>query len=224
MHQTDWRTTLLRYSADDYKKYSYAEGQCHGECGRLGHGVWDATTDLEVVAKMWSGRRADCNVSCRVPDKLLLIDVDPRHGGQRTWQALLAKYGPWPDCEIHASGRGDGGAHLWVGRPPGKLTDARLGRGVEVKHHGGAAVLPPSLHGETGMPYVRIDGPLPIPPDWFVELITVPPPLRRPRQFPPRMSAPSVADAFCARQLLPDCPGLRSGNPSADQSRRPRHG
>jgi hypothetical protein len=172
-------------------------GTCRGGCGKLGHGVWDATTDLEVVAEMWSGRRADCNVSCRIPDKLLMIDIDPRHGGDRSWRALLARHGSWPECEIHISGRGDGGAHLWVRRPPGRLTDARLGRGVEIKHQGGAAVLPPSLHDQTRHSYIRIDGPLPCPPDWFVELITMPPPPRRSRPLPRTVHAPSVADAYC---------------------------
>ena len=174
-------------------------GKCRGECGQLGHGVWDASCDPTVIEQMWSGPRARCAVSCRIPDKLLMIDIDPRHGGDRTWARLLAEHGAWPECEQHTSGRGDGGLHLWVRRPPGKLTDARLGAGVEIKHHGGAAVLPPSRHDETRRPYVRVDGPIPAPPSWFVELVTV-----APSQPPGRRRAwrggrgASVADAFCA--------------------------
>ena len=105
-------------------------GKCRGGCGRLGHGVWDASCDPAVIEQMWLGPRARCAVSGRIPDKLLMIDIDPRHGGDRSWARLLAEHGPWPECEQHISGRGDGGLHLWVRRPPGTLTDARLA-GVE---------------------------------------------------------------------------------------------
>ncbi len=47
------------------------------------------------------------------------------------------------------------------------------------------------------MPYTRVDGPLPVPPDWFVELVT-PPPSERRSWAPRSLRGPSVADAFCA--------------------------
>ena len=33
-------------------------GKCRGECGRLGHGVYDATTDPEQVADLWQAAGA----------------------------------------------------------------------------------------------------------------------------------------------------------------------
>jgi hypothetical protein len=34
--------------------------------------------------------------------------------------------------------------------------------------------MPPSIHPDTGRPYVRIDGPVPPPPEWFMHLVTEP--------------------------------------------------
>lgn len=174
-------------------------GRCKGECGQLGHGVWDATTDPEVVREMWSGVRQDCTISCRVPYGWAYLDVDPRHGGDETWARILAAHdNDWPDCETHVSGRGDGGVHLWVQRPPGKVVNC-LGAGVEFKHAGAAGVLPPSIHEETGGRYRLVEGPIPAPPAWFVQLVTVAPTVRPEsgRRSLIRRRGRAVADDYC---------------------------
>lgn len=69
---------------------------------------------------------------------------------------------------------------------------------MEFKHHGAAAVLPPSIHDVSGEPYTRIAGPIPVPPDWFVRLV-VKSPTPRPttRRWTGLKDRPSVADAYC---------------------------
>jgi hypothetical protein len=106
---------------------------------------------------------------------MLMIDIDPRHGGHKSWAALEKKYGRFPECLMTFSGRGDGGAHLYVRRPPGRISAHRLGRGIDLKTSNGYAVMAPSVHPDTGKPYVRVEGPVPAPPDWFVELVTMRP-------------------------------------------------
>jgi hypothetical protein len=134
--------------------------RCRGECGRLGHGHYDATCDLERVTKWWSKDYPGADIGCRIPDTMMVIDIDPRHGGDLVWARRLAKYPeePWPEGMQDISGRGDGGLHLWLRRPPGLLRMPLWlsENGVELKLH--CAILPPSRHEETGGQYQRIDG------------------------------------------------------------------
>ena len=75
------------------------------------------------------------------------------------------------------SGRYDAGSHRFFRRPPGKLTPWRkLGPGIDLKTHAGYTLHAPSIHPDTGKPYVLVDLPIAEPPDWLVELITPPPP------------------------------------------------
>lgn len=173
---------------------------CKGGCGRHGHGLYDATDDVETVIRWWSGPYRGANIGGRIPESMLMIDIDPRNGGLDSWTALIAQYGPFPECMMMLSGRGDGGFHLYVRRPAGSLTTRRLGPGIDLKTSSGYAVMPRSIHPETGMPYTRVDGPVPAPPVWFSELMTVPAPLLKPQQS--RLVAPwhcasgSPAEAF----------------------------
>ena len=61
---------------------------CKGECGLQGHGVLDATLDAVIVTDWWGGRYAGFNIGLRVPDAMIVIDVDPRHGGDKTLAEL----------------------------------------------------------------------------------------------------------------------------------------
>ncbi|KUI17412.1 hypothetical protein AU191_08885 [Mycolicibacterium acapulense] len=144
-------------------------GKCRGECSKLGHGLWDATCDLELVAWLWR-KYPGANVGLRIPDPILAVDIDI----VEAFDALLGSHGGWPECQMHISGRNAGGAHLFVRRPPGMLTRKRLPAGIDLKGEGGYVVGPPSVHPHSGRRYHYVDGPIPDPPPWFVELITAP--------------------------------------------------
>ncbi|WP_082279554.1 bifunctional DNA primase/polymerase [Mycobacterium colombiense] len=151
---------------------------CKGECGRLGHGLYDATDDVHTVTEWWSGAYRGCNIGARVPEAMLVIDIDPRHGGDQSWADLEERYGSFPDSMMVLSGRGDGGHHRFVRRPLGRLTSARLGPGIDLKTSTGYTVMPPSIHPDTGDRYVLVDGEIPAPAGWFIPLVTAPPALR----------------------------------------------
>jgi Bifunctional DNA primase/polymerase, N-terminal len=184
--------------AENLVAYPNPLRDCKGGCGRLGHGLYDATHDVETVIEWWSGPYRGANIGGRIPESMLMIDIDPRHGGDLSWATLIARHGPFPECLETVSGRGDGGVHLYVRRPPGRISARRLGPGIDLKTSSGYAVMPRSIHPETGKPYTPIDGPVPAPPDWFIELVTVPAPLPNPQQS--RLVAPwrcgSPAEAF----------------------------
>jgi hypothetical protein len=167
---------------------------CGGRCGRDGHGVLDATTDPARIAAWWAGR--NYNIGARVPDPLIVIDVDPRHGGHHTLADLEADNGQLPDTLGVMSGRGDGGRHLFYLRPVGKLSAARLGAGLDLKTHTGYTVVPPSIHPDSGQPYLWEERPPVRPPDWLTVLLRPPPPASGPRRRRRTFTGPSIADQY----------------------------
>src|SRR5215218_6410503 len=118
----------------------------------LCHGLYAATGDTERIARWWR-RWPQANIGARVPASLLVVDVDPRHGGLDRLAELQREHGPLPPTRVSVSGRGDRAHHLWFLHPGGQLTAARLGGGVDLKTHAGYVVLPPSRHPATGQPY-----------------------------------------------------------------------
>jgi len=108
------------------------------------NGYHDATTDEKQIRKWWGARsKSGIGVACQ-PSGLVVIDIDPGHGGQESFDALLRVLGPLPPT-ITAS-TGGGGTH-YVFRCPPTLTRARghLGKGIDVKLHG-YIVVSPSIH------------------------------------------------------------------------------
>jgi hypothetical protein len=76
---------------------------------------------------------------------LVVLDVDPRHGGDRSLRQLELDEGPLP--VTLESRTGGGGRHLWFssGGSPGSPSRI-LAPGIDVKGEGGLAIAPPSLH------------------------------------------------------------------------------
>jgi hypothetical protein len=166
-----------------------------------GRGVLDATTDTATVAAWWGGQYRHANLGARVPESMVVLDVDPRHGGLDSLAELERGYGPLPETLTTISGRGDGGMHLFYRRPPGRLSSARLGAGIDIKTSAGYVVMPPSIHPTSGKPYTWIERPVVAPPAWLIALLS--PSAAKPDPQHSRASArtftgPSPADQFSA--------------------------
>jgi len=110
-----------------------------------------AATTREAVERLWHGfPHAPCvGVACERSD-LVVIDRDPRNGGDDTWGRLLLEHGDdWLRSATVATPRG--GEHVYLtarGRRFRSGTHA-LGPGVDVKAIGGYVVAPEST-GEHG--------------------------------------------------------------------------
>lgn len=127
-----------------------------GVCDRPGkhpiaqHGVHDATVDLSVITDTWREYpRANVAIATGAASGLVVVDVDPRNGGNDTLDALELQLGRLPDTT--AADTGGGGQHLFfrypVG-PGGEAIDlqAKLGPGVELQRDGQYVVAVPSGH------------------------------------------------------------------------------
>ncbi len=169
-----------------------------------GRGVLDATSDLSKVSEWWD-RWPDANVGGRVPSGLVVIDIDPRSGGLESWGELVAQN---HDIVTLAawSGRGDGGRHLFLRNPGGRLRGS-IGQGLDVKTHAGYTVLPPSIHPESHKPYRWDDVSVPIvaPPAWLIELLSKRPAIPQvPRSRRGIYTGDSIADWYTVMHTWED--------------------
>lgn len=151
----------------------------------------DASTDPAQLRSWWSGGWRDANLGAVVPAGVVVVDVDPRHGGDATLEQLDAEHGSLPATLTAVTG--SGGLHLWFAHDRVdelRQDDSVLGPGIDTRCAGrGFVVLPPSVH-PCGGTYQWAKGartPAPLP-DWAAERLA-----RPPRQLTMTLPAPTPA-------------------------------
>jgi hypothetical protein len=142
------------------------------------HGLKDATTDPKQIAAWW-GSNPHLNIAV-VTAGLLVLDVDPRHGGYESLVALeeAADILPHTWCVI----TGSDGRHIYMALPNGANVSnsaGKLGRGLDIRTTGGYVVAPPSIH-ISGKAYSWLespeDAPLALAPAWLIDKLKPRPP------------------------------------------------
>lgn len=106
---------------------------------------------------------------------IVVLDIDPRHGGEQSLARWETAFGPLP-ISIEAKS-GGGGRHVYF-RHPGGVTHNRVGiaAGIDLRGDGGCVVAPPSIHG-SGNAYAWASGHEPEKlalaelPDWLLSLV-----------------------------------------------------
>lgn len=108
-------------------------------------GLHNATTDEATIRRWWTSWR-DANIAIRTGDGLLVVDIDPKNGGDDSLSDLLALHGPLPDTATVITG--SGGTHFYFCVDGRYRNAANLGGwdGIDVRADGGYVVAPPSLH------------------------------------------------------------------------------
>jgi hypothetical protein len=130
-----------------------------------------ATTDEDAVSTWWA-RWPDANVAVATGDGLLVVDVDPRHGGNASLHDLERAHGPLPDTPRVLTG--GGGLHVYfaITEPIGNR--AGTVPGIDLRGHGGFVVGPPSFH-PSGRRYAWETGSSPddvqlaLAPQWLLD-------------------------------------------------------
>jgi hypothetical protein len=164
---------------------------CRGTCGRLGHGVHDATTDPKRIDEQFDAAPHACGygIACgRGYEPLLGVDLDRKNGvdGVVSLVALAEQHGfTVPETTIIATP--SGGEHRWFIGPAGapvRNSASKLGPGVDVRGYGGFLVGPGSWTPK-GI-YRFVDRrPAAELPDALLALMLPPPPVRRPPVYLP---------------------------------------
>lgn len=166
-----------------------ARPPCHGECGRFGHGVYDASTDPARIRELFAAapRATGYGIACGLPPYHLIgVDLDTKAGTNA--RAALRELAVRHRFTLPATVvvlTPSGGLHLWLSGPPDAVVPNSAGRlapGIDIRGAGGYLVGPGSrtAHGT----YATAPGtahlvPAPCPPPLLRLLL---PPPRTPRR------------------------------------------
>ncbi len=132
-------------------------------------------TEDELEA--WFRHRGNSNLAIvtGAVSGLVVLDVDPRHGGEQSLAALEAEHGGLP-VTVEAT-TGGGGRHCYFSHPGGLVPNRiAIASGIDLRGDGGVAVAPPSLH-PSGRRYAWVPGrspdevPLAAVPPWLLRLV-----------------------------------------------------
>ncbi|MGW2442670.1 bifunctional DNA primase/polymerase [Streptomyces sp. NPDC001675] len=128
-----------------------APASCHGECGRFGHGVYDASTDPARIrdlfaAAPWAG---GYGIACGLPPHHLIgVDLDTKTGTDASAalrELALRHLFTIPATVVVITP--SGGRHLWLTGPPDVVVPNSAGRlapGIDIRGAGGYLVGPGS--------------------------------------------------------------------------------
>lgn len=165
---------------------------CGRLCGKQGgkhphsrfapNGIHSATLDSGIIKLLFGLRCPEANLGVST-EKLVVIDADPRHGGDEALAALEHEH-EMP--RTWRSQTGGGGAHVIFAAPDNvaiasfaanTMSNPPLGSGVDVRAKNGYIVSPPSRHISGGEYSWRAgfhpaDTPLAVAPPWLIERLT----------------------------------------------------
>jgi Bifunctional DNA primase/polymerase, N-terminal len=118
------------------------------------NGLRSATTESGIIKHWWGYLAPQANLGV-CTDALVVIDIDPRHGGDESFAALEREHELPPTWRVLTGG---GGEHVLFAAPD-RIEIANvvaelikppqeppLGRGIDVRARGGYIVAPPSKH------------------------------------------------------------------------------
>ncbi|BCL29229.1 bifunctional DNA primase/polymerase [Streptomyces aurantiacus] len=124
---------------------------CHGECGRFGHGVYDASTDPRRIRDLFAAApwATGYGIACGLdPHHLIGIDLDTKSGTDSSAalrELALRHLFTIPETVVVLTP--SGGRHLWLSGPPDLVVPnsaSRLAPGIDIRGAGGYLVGPGS--------------------------------------------------------------------------------
>jgi hypothetical protein len=106
----------------------------NGKLPATQHGVHDATTDADQLRRWFDGR-PDLNVAIAAGERsgLVVFDIDPRNGGEASWEEWTAEHGTEPSGTMQLTA--GGGQHYLAAWAPG-IRSAKLRNGIDLLSDG----------------------------------------------------------------------------------------
>ena len=112
----------------------------------ISSGFKAASTDPELITR-WFTTWPKANIGCRPRARGLVLDVDPRNGGDMALENWVADHGSSPPTAYVETG--GGGQHLWYSCDPvrnRKYINGNRYAGIDIISATGYVVMPPSIH------------------------------------------------------------------------------
>ena len=147
-----WRVFPLHSMRDGVCSCGDASCTSPAKHPRTKRGCKDAVADEPQIRSWWT-RWPDANVAIATgrDSGLVVIDVDPRHGGDDSWEVLKHELGIPTTWEVRTGG---GGVHAYFRYPELRAISSgagKLGPGIDHRGNGGYVVAPPSNHASGGI-------------------------------------------------------------------------
>jgi hypothetical protein len=138
------------------------------------NGFKDATRDEATIRHLWrKWPDAQIGIPTGEASDWLVLDIDPRHGGDASLSELIEAHGDLP--QTLEARTGGGGHHIIFEYPKGsniRNSAGKLGEGIDVRAEGGYIVVAPSLHA-SGRRYEWQNNYQPAPvPEFLFKLLT----------------------------------------------------
>ncbi|AVZ74019.1 DNA primase [Streptomyces lunaelactis] len=178
---------------------------CRGECGRIGHGVHDASTDPARVQLLFKSapRATGYGIACGMPHVHLVgVDLDRKNGvdGVAALEQLAVRheFSLPPTTTVHTP---SGGLHLYLKAPGDALVPnsvSRLGPGIDIRGTGGYLAGPGSWspRGTYQLASRASAGIQPAPSALLKLLAAEASPARQPTSLPPPRVEGEAGDAL----------------------------
>jgi hypothetical protein len=132
------------------------------------HGFKDASTNTEVIRGLWK-LWPEANIAIRTgrTSRVLVVDVDPRNGGNESLAVLEKNNSALPaDYVVETS---DGGRHFYFRHPDGIVIPCGvLAEGIDIKCENGYVIAPPSVHPSGHRYRFMSHGDLRTVPEWLL--------------------------------------------------------
>lgn len=110
------------------------------------NGAHSATKDVERIRSWFETHpRLNIGIATGAASGIVVVDIDPRNGGDGTWEAMLERNGA-AEPETARAKTGGGGTHLLFRYDADNLPSVPAGKGIDVKSDGGLIVVEPSRH------------------------------------------------------------------------------
>ena len=133
-------------------------------------GFHNATTDVAQI-NAWFGPDAPADYNLAIspgPAGWTVLDVDPKNGGDASFDALESVHGPLIDT--YAVQTPSGGFHFYF-KGATRCSASELGAGLDTRSTGGYVLVPPSRTDAGAYRVVKDVAPAPIP-DWMAEKLS----------------------------------------------------